>query len=395
MQARKRISLDNSALEKIPRKLSQQVNTLSRCSEDSYTESATTSASEVTASWGAERKVEQLKASSSSMGGSHGSMLHDLGMDEYTTSTTSHGSADTNGLTGGGEKVAEAGRPTSRTANQSLHSHRLSLRACRLDASPEPATVECPDVQQDTQQQGGQVLTYDLLRADPGRGPQVDRRRLGVLRQAHEAQQKHIMRRSFSATDIAAKAQENGNSSTVAMQSFLYQPVGLGRGPGMAGEAARQDAQARSAAGASTADSRQIPAPQTASVPPETGHGRALRILIAEDNKINQLVTKKVVCKVRPSCEIDVVSDGEAALLTILERPEYDLVLMDLHMPRMDGLEATRRVRERHPLRPLIVALTADTVIGTRQKCLQAGMDEYISKPFHVKDMQRILHMCG
>ena len=133
------------------------------------------------------------------------------------------------------------------------------------------------------------------------------------------------------------------------------------------------------------------PSPRRAGPAPSKVEGKTIRLLIAEDNKINQLVVQKVVRKVCPECEIDVVDNGEAALLTILERPGYDLVLMDIHMPKMDGLETTRRVRETHPTRPMIVALTADTVVGMRQKCLQAGMQDYITKPFHVKDMQRVL----
>jgi CheY-like chemotaxis protein len=133
------------------------------------------------------------------------------------------------------------------------------------------------------------------------------------------------------------------------------------------------------------------PAPAPALAPAATAT-RTLRILIAEDNKVNQLVVQKVLRRVVPTCEIEVVEDGEAALLSILERPAYDLVLMDIHMPRMDGLEAVRRVRERGfcPGEPRIVALTADTIHG-RQRCMDAGMDDYVTKPFSVDDMRRIL----
>jgi CheY-like chemotaxis protein len=130
--------------------------------------------------------------------------------------------------------------------------------------------------------------------------------------------------------------------------------------------------------------------PIAAEPPVATARGR-LRILVAEDNKINQLVVQKVLRHVVPTCEIEVVEDGEAALRSICERPAFDLVLMDIHMPRMDGLEAARRVRERSPSgEPRIVALTADTIHG-RQHCIDAGMDDYVTKPFGVEDMRRIL----
>lgn len=74
--------------------------------------------------------------------------------------------------------------------------------------------------------------------------------------------------------------------------------------------------------------------------------------------------------------------------------PPYDLVLMDIHMPRMDGLEATRRVRARYGGSiPRIVALTADTLTSVHAQCLDAGMEDFISKPFRVNDMRRILQV--
>jgi CheY-like chemotaxis protein len=125
---------------------------------------------------------------------------------------------------------------------------------------------------------------------------------------------------------------------------------------------------------------------------------RELRVLIAEDNKVNQLVVKKVLRRMLPKCDVEFAEDGEAALQAVRMRPPFDLILMDLHMPRMDGLEAAQRIRALHggscavgAARPRIVALTADTLAGVRARCTAAGMDDYVAKPFHVEDMQRIL----
>lgn len=229
------------------------------------------------------------------------------------------------------------------------------------------------------------------------------------------------MRRSISASGISKRAsgermwqhqQQHGQANGgVAMQSFLYRSAkqeslarsgdasssGVERGRGSScleseAPSPRSPLHPSTQQPGSTTSGKALPAQGSPKAPtlPKAGAKR-LRLLVAEDNKINQLVVQKVVRKAQPMCDIDVVENGEAALLAILERPGYDLVLMDIHMPKMDGLETTRRVRESHPTRPMIVALTADTVVGMRQKCLQAGMQDYITKPFHVKDMHRIL----
>jgi CheY-like chemotaxis protein len=116
-----------------------------------------------------------------------------------------------------------------------------------------------------------------------------------------------------------------------------------------------------------------------------------LKILIAEDNKINQLVVQKVLRMVMPTSSVTIVEDGQAAVAAIMGHKDFDLVLMDLHMPKMGGLEASKKVREVMPDRPRIVALTADTVADVGRKCLEAGMNDYVTKPFHVNDMRRIL----
>jgi CheY-like chemotaxis protein len=84
----------------------------------------------------------------------------------------------------------------------------------------------------------------------------------------------------------------------------------------------------------------------------------------------------------------DVAANGVEAL-EALERQPYDTVLMDVEMPEMDGLEATRRIHQRWPgdRRPHIIAVTANAMQGERELCLQAGMDDYITKPIHIEDL--------
>lgn len=102
------------------------------------------------------------------------------------------------------------------------------------------------------------------------------------------------------------------------------------------------------------------------------------RILVAEDNVINQKVFELILRKA--GFQVSVVSDGKQALEAHRSIP-YDLILMDLQMPEMDGLEATRQIRSLTQKQPVIIAVTADIIAGVRERCLEAGMDDYVSKP--------------
>jgi len=113
------------------------------------------------------------------------------------------------------------------------------------------------------------------------------------------------------------------------------------------------------------------------------------RLLLAEDNPVNQRVAALML--ERLGHRIDVVGDGAAAVEAIVDG-DYDLVLMDLHMPRLDGLAATREARLRRPGdRPRIVAVTASATDDSRRACLSAGMDDFITKPVEVTDLHRVV----
>ncbi|WP_141732100.1 ATP-binding protein [Oligoflexus tunisiensis] len=114
------------------------------------------------------------------------------------------------------------------------------------------------------------------------------------------------------------------------------------------------------------------------------------RILVVEDNKINQIVVTSLL-QILGYTEVDVAEDGLMALQQ-LELRDYHLIFMDMQMPGMDGLTATRRIRERVKHRHLvIVAMTANAFEEDRRRCLDAGMDEFLAKPFTRKDLERIL----
>ena len=119
-----------------------------------------------------------------------------------------------------------------------------------------------------------------------------------------------------------------------------------------------------------------------------------LRILIAEDNPVNQRVALGLLKQLGYTATL--TNDGSEAV-NALEAAEYDVVLMDIQMPEMDGLEATREIRRRWPegpRRPYIIAMTANAMTGDREKCLDAGMDEYISKPVKANRLKSALEQC-
>lgn len=118
-----------------------------------------------------------------------------------------------------------------------------------------------------------------------------------------------------------------------------------------------------------------------------------LRILVAEDNAINQKLALQMLR--RMGYRADIAGNG-VEVLEALERQPYDVILMDVQMPVMDGFEATRKILEkRSPHRPRIVAVTANAMQGDRELCLAVGMDDYISKPIQVRQLQMALERWG
>ena len=116
------------------------------------------------------------------------------------------------------------------------------------------------------------------------------------------------------------------------------------------------------------------------------------RLLVAEDNPVNQMVVLSLLKRL--GYHADTVANGNEAVKA-LQRIPYDLVLMDCQMPEMDGFEATRLIRkaETKTLNPMIaiVALTAHAMQGDRERCLEAGMDDYLTKPIKPTDLANML----
>ncbi len=110
------------------------------------------------------------------------------------------------------------------------------------------------------------------------------------------------------------------------------------------------------------------------------GERLPLSILLAEDNPINQIVATSILDEMAYKAEI--AENGQQALDALRKKP-YDVIFMDMQMPEMDGLEATRRIRAEFPAdrQPIIIAMTANAMEGDKQDCLNAGMNDYISKP--------------
>lgn len=125
----------------------------------------------------------------------------------------------------------------------------------------------------------------------------------------------------------------------------------------------------------------------------DLGKRLPLRILVVEDNVINQRVVLRVL--ERFGYRADVAGNGVEAIAA-LRRQRYDVVFMDVNMPEMDGLEATRRIcSEWLQGRPRIIAMTANALRGDREECLAAGMDDYISKPVRVEELRAVLEQYG
>ena len=118
-----------------------------------------------------------------------------------------------------------------------------------------------------------------------------------------------------------------------------------------------------------------------------------LRILLAEDNRINQKVAIRILEKL--GYKVDVVNNGRSAIEALKKQP-YDVILMDIQMPEMDGVEATSIIRSQWlpAQQPYIIAMTAHAMEGDRENYLSQGMDNYVSKPIQINKLVEILHQC-
>jgi CheY-like chemotaxis protein len=116
------------------------------------------------------------------------------------------------------------------------------------------------------------------------------------------------------------------------------------------------------------------------------------RILVAEDNVINRQLILHILGNLgyEPAC----AENGREAV-EVVGRAGYDLILMDVQMPEMDGLEATKIIRRQGHRQPVIIALTANAMQGDREECLTAGMDDYICKPVRLDELMQLLEKWG
>ena len=129
--------------------------------------------------------------------------------------------------------------------------------------------------------------------------------------------------------------------------------------------------------------------PGRSAIDSDLGRRHPLRILLAEDNAVNQKLALRILEQM--GYRADVASNGIEAIQSI-ERQTYDVILMDVQMPDMDGLDATRHIRKLTDVsQPHIVAMTANALEGDREACLAAGMNDYVSKPIRVHELVQAL----
>jgi PAS domain S-box-containing protein len=119
-----------------------------------------------------------------------------------------------------------------------------------------------------------------------------------------------------------------------------------------------------------------------------------LKILVAEDNAVNQKLAQRLLQQLGYSCEV--VGNGKE-VLEILSRQTFDMIFMDVQMPELDGISTTKQILATTPphRRPKIIALTAEAMAGDRERCIDAGMDDYLSKPMRLETLRMLLEQYG
>ena len=173
-------------------------------------------------------------------------------------------------------------------------------------------------------------------------------------------------------TEILTLARERGLDAEEIAQGFLTKPA----------KAAQLLARIAAVLGGQVRPAQR--APLTAPLIPRLADDVPLRILLAEDNHVNQRVALRMLD--RMGYRAEVAANGKE-VLEALDRQPFDVILMDVQMPEMDGYEATRRVRERPGEQPIILAMTANALQGDREECLAVGMDDYLPKPLRPADL--------
>ncbi len=232
-------------------------------------------------------------------------------------------------------------------------------------------------------EQGEVVLTLSVPEGAAGMGHlafEVRDTGIGLT----EAGRKRLFQR-FSQADSSIASRYGGTGLGLAISRQLTELMGGTMDVQSAGPGLGSRFQFTIRAPAAAFDMLRLPAaPAQVVMDPQMAARHPLRILLAEDNGVNQKLALRLLEQM--GYRADLASNGREVLQSI-ERQTYDLVLMDVRMPEMDGLQATREITARWPAqrRPRIVAMTANALNGDRPQCLAAGMDEHLGKPLRVE----------
>ncbi|MEO6208068.1 MAG: response regulator [Candidatus Limnocylindrales bacterium] len=193
---------------------------------------------------------------------------------------------------------------------------------------------------------------------------------------------------SFSQADPSIARRYGGTGLGLAISRRLAELMGgtlTATSKGIPGEGSRFALVFTADAASADAMAAGGPGPERGAAFAAIADNGALRVLLAEDNPMNQKLALRLLRNMGISA--DVAASGLEAVAAI-DREPYDLIFMDVQMPDMDGLEATRRIRAAEPaIRPWIVAMTANAMAGDREACLEAGMDGYLAKPIRPNEL--------